>query len=153
LAGGLNLYGFAGGDPVNFSDPFGLSPDCKRNPARCLLQRTLQGAAGGAVLAVATSGPGAPVTVPVGTAGGALFGMAIGTAEVISANADEISEGLHSFARGTRRFIFAVMSALSLQVSEPATPPNPCGDEIRPEQCADTGGQVDTTKTKPPQPQ
>ena len=37
LAGGLNLYGFAGGDPVNFSDPFGLrvcdppdSPACKR---------------------------------------------------------------------------------------------------------------------------
>jgi RHS repeat-associated protein len=24
LAGGLNLYGFGGGDPVNFSDPFGL---------------------------------------------------------------------------------------------------------------------------------
>ncbi|HUE85104.1 MAG TPA: hypothetical protein VMO26_03425, partial [Vicinamibacterales bacterium] len=23
-AGGINLYGFAGGDPVNFSDPFGL---------------------------------------------------------------------------------------------------------------------------------
>ena len=28
LAGGLNLYGFAGGDPVNFSDPFGLFPCC-----------------------------------------------------------------------------------------------------------------------------
>jgi RHS repeat-associated protein len=26
LGGGLNLYGFAGGDPVNFSDPFGLCP-------------------------------------------------------------------------------------------------------------------------------
>lgn len=26
LAGGLNLYGFANGDPVNYSDPFGLSP-------------------------------------------------------------------------------------------------------------------------------
>lgn len=26
LAGGMNLYGFANGDPVNFSDPFGLSP-------------------------------------------------------------------------------------------------------------------------------
>jgi RHS repeat-associated protein len=26
LAGGLNLYGYAGGDPVNFRDPFGL--DC-----------------------------------------------------------------------------------------------------------------------------
>jgi RHS repeat-associated protein len=28
LAGGLNLYGYAGGDPVNFSDPFGLCPWC-----------------------------------------------------------------------------------------------------------------------------
>lgn len=31
LAGGLNLYGYANGDPVNFSDPFGLMacpPDC-----------------------------------------------------------------------------------------------------------------------------
>jgi RHS repeat-associated protein len=26
LAGGLNAYGFAGGDPINFSDPFGLCP-------------------------------------------------------------------------------------------------------------------------------
>jgi RHS repeat-associated protein len=28
LAGGLNLYGYANGDPVNFSDPFGLCPLC-----------------------------------------------------------------------------------------------------------------------------
>jgi RHS repeat-associated protein len=28
LAGGVNLYGFADGDPVNFSDPFGLCPVC-----------------------------------------------------------------------------------------------------------------------------
>jgi hypothetical protein len=27
IAGGLNLYGFAGGDPINFSDPFGLSAE------------------------------------------------------------------------------------------------------------------------------
>ncbi len=26
MAGGLNLYGFAGGDPVNYTDPFGLCP-------------------------------------------------------------------------------------------------------------------------------
>ncbi len=32
LAGGLNLYGFAGGDPINFSDPFGL---CKEEDADC----------------------------------------------------------------------------------------------------------------------
>ena len=28
LAGGVNLYGFANGDPINFSDPFGLCPVC-----------------------------------------------------------------------------------------------------------------------------
>lgn len=28
LAGGMNLYGFANGDAVNFSDPFGLCPPC-----------------------------------------------------------------------------------------------------------------------------
>lgn len=27
IAGGLNVYGFAGGDPINFSDPFGLCPE------------------------------------------------------------------------------------------------------------------------------
>ena len=30
IAGGANVYGFAGGDPVNFADPFGLS-DCKKD--------------------------------------------------------------------------------------------------------------------------
>ena len=41
LAGGLNLYGFAGEDPVNFSDPFGLCGDGKPCPsiARQVLDR------------------------------------------------------------------------------------------------------------------
>jgi len=29
LAGGVNLYGFGGGDPVNYDDPFGLDPCCE----------------------------------------------------------------------------------------------------------------------------
>jgi uncharacterized protein RhaS with RHS repeats len=29
IAGGANVYGFAGGDPVNFGDPFGLCPKCE----------------------------------------------------------------------------------------------------------------------------
>lgn len=31
LAGGLNLYGYANGDPVNNSDPFGLCPEAQRD--------------------------------------------------------------------------------------------------------------------------
>ena len=34
LGGGLNVYGFAGGDPVNYSDPFGL---CTFNKVICKL--------------------------------------------------------------------------------------------------------------------
>jgi RHS repeat-associated protein len=51
LAGGLNLYGFAGGDPVNFSDPFGL---CKNPLGRGLasLQCVLEDAGAGARQAI-----------------------------------------------------------------------------------------------------
>jgi RHS repeat-associated protein len=35
LAGGLNLYGFASGDPVNFADPFGLCPFWKGEGDDC----------------------------------------------------------------------------------------------------------------------
>ena len=35
LAGGLNLYGFASGDPINQSDPFGLCPPADANVADC----------------------------------------------------------------------------------------------------------------------
>ena len=31
LAGGVNQYGYVGGDPVNFSDPFGLCPECEND--------------------------------------------------------------------------------------------------------------------------
>jgi murein DD-endopeptidase MepM/ murein hydrolase activator NlpD len=35
LAGGLNLYGFAGGDPVNFADPFGLCSEEQSKSGGC----------------------------------------------------------------------------------------------------------------------
>jgi RHS repeat-associated protein len=33
IAGGLNTYGFAAGDPVSYSDPFGLKVECKTQAA------------------------------------------------------------------------------------------------------------------------
>ena len=55
----MNLYGFAGGDPVNFSDPFGLDP-CKGSTAwtECLAQAVSDwGAAhGGAAGSIALNG-------------------------------------------------------------------------------------------------
>lgn len=42
LAGGLNQYGYAGGDPINNSDPFGLSSDTTRSPQDTLSRRGQQ---------------------------------------------------------------------------------------------------------------
>jgi len=47
----VNLYGFASGDPINFSDPFGLCPDDK-NP-KCVGKRDLTPQEGEKVLAAA----------------------------------------------------------------------------------------------------
>ena len=68
LAGGVNLYGFAAGDPVNFSDPFGLNPFCPT----CRL--VFAGARGGAIVGGSVAGiPGALVgAILAGTATGVL---------------------------------------------------------------------------------
>ena len=47
LAGGLNLYGFADGDPVNYSDPFGLCPLCLAVAAESLEGAVIGGVTGG----------------------------------------------------------------------------------------------------------
>lgn len=57
LAGGLNLYGFAGGDPVNFSDPFGLCPI--PHPAGPVIRQQLVQITGRAAAAVSQVGPAA----------------------------------------------------------------------------------------------
>jgi RHS repeat-associated protein len=89
LAGGMNLYGFAGGDPVNFSDPMGLCPipadDCPPGYFTALggaigaLVGAFTGGAGGG-LGGAAAGELACAGVPVCGAAGAVAGGAAGRA-------------------------------------------------------------------------
>ena len=84
LAGGLNLYGFAGGDPVNFSDPFGLCP-IEKDGIACAYVRAAQfGAAGLAGGLVYGAVVGTLVVPVVGTlTGGASVGLAAGAAGLL----------------------------------------------------------------------
>jgi len=91
LAGGLNLYGYAGGDPVNYSDPFGLCPEglsgsdlflcnwieAAMTAAGADIGGTF-GAGAGAVVALPTGELVAPLTVAGGAALGAAGGAAVG---------------------------------------------------------------------------
>jgi RHS repeat-associated protein len=86
LAGGINVYGFAAGDPVNYSDPYGLSP-CLLYPKLC---DVVAGAAIGAAIGAATQAArnvanDRPLTEGVGRAaieGGVVGGVLGGVATV-----------------------------------------------------------------------
>jgi RHS repeat-associated protein len=77
--GGLNVYGFAGGDPVNQSDPLGLCPvDFDGIP--CTIARGLEGIAGGFVGGATIGALGGTAVIPgVGTIAGAAGGAAVGS--------------------------------------------------------------------------
>ena len=86
IAGGLNLYGFAEGDPVNYSDPFGL---CTMRQRLChWIEATSMalGSLGGFVVGgggPALTGVGvvaSPFTAAAGGATGAGVGLAAGKA-------------------------------------------------------------------------
>ncbi|MEX0599722.1 MAG: RHS repeat-associated core domain-containing protein, partial [Rhodothermales bacterium] len=85
IAGGLNLYGYANGDPINFSDPFGLDP-CEKSSAwtECLAQKVADwgaqrgGAAGRIALEAAAMLNGGLEATGINAV--ASFGDALGTA-------------------------------------------------------------------------
>ncbi|GAB1344716.1 polymorphic toxin type 50 domain-containing protein [Gemmatimonas sp.] len=83
LGGGLNLYGFANGDPVNYTDPFGLCP----LPQICTAALGAVLGAGGQVLINALSDR--PLSENVGTSAlaGALIGASFGAAAPEAATA------------------------------------------------------------------
>jgi RHS repeat-associated protein len=76
LAGGLNLYGFANGDPVNFSDPFGLCPPENDDYSDCTAGQRLR-LFGRNFLAGLGAMPGDPDTGP-GWLAGARVGVLLG---------------------------------------------------------------------------
>ena len=100
IAGGVNVYGFADGDPVNFADPFGL--DCKNNPngPECQLIRGVSRGvrdkayeAAGNYAGLALSGG---LSRLLGKAAGAVGKwLGGGTAAATGATADEMVEVIH----------------------------------------------------------
>lgn len=114
IAGGLNLYGYANGDPMNFSDPFGLCPipadDCPPGTFAAIgtaFGAVLGGASGGG--AGLFGGPAAPLTVPAGALLGAVKGAAIGGA--LGAYADALVWMSKGEAAEIGRAITEVMGA------------------------------------------
>lgn len=86
IAGGANVYGFAGGDPVNYADPFGLCPgingtlsilDCPPGYLTLIGEMTgaliggVAGGTGGASAGAALCAATVVGTVPCAAAGGA----------------------------------------------------------------------------------
>ncbi|HJP59598.1 MAG TPA: RHS repeat-associated core domain-containing protein, partial [Gemmatimonadaceae bacterium] len=98
IGGGMNAFGFAAGDPVNFSDPLGLCPEdrplCDWIKAMLILAGSdIGGIAGGG--AGLFAGPAAVAAAPAGAYAGMAAGATIGGA------AGELVDRLF-FSRGGR---------------------------------------------------
>ena len=87
FAGGINLYGYVGNDPITYSDPFGLCPEDVTfwQAVGCVVIETstallgsgagfIAGGGAGLLTSAPTGGLAAPLTVPIG----AMMGAAVG---------------------------------------------------------------------------
>jgi hypothetical protein len=123
LAGGLNLYGYADGDPINRSDPFGLCPTCGDEAqefyASIATDSERSGVArasatvGGVISALWTSDTWKSTAAVLTTA--APVGRALGSFKHFG-NADDAA----GFAGGLRPGSFATNSATTIRTGEQA---------------------------------
>jgi RHS repeat-associated protein len=105
LAGGLNAYGFAEGDPLAFSDPYGLSACCQDNPNQRQLALEVE--------AMEYNGTHPKETAALAGLGALAFAGGVGILElgaVSAAAAPEFAEGA-SLAERAREVHSAVSAA------------------------------------------
>ena len=111
LGGGLNAYGFGGGDQVNYGDPFGLCTDPNDQLCRAFVDGMeglgatagfLLGSSTGTVETVASAGLAAPIAVAqtaAATVSGAMLGKAVGE-KLASALFSGTSDGQNASTAG-----------------------------------------------------
>ena len=91
LAGGMNVYGFAGGDPVNFSDPSGLCPkDMGGNGATRTMSDCPEGSAGRRqyISGAVSTAPFSPLDlIPIGALASGVRGLLVGAVEEVAESA------------------------------------------------------------------
>jgi RHS repeat-associated protein len=107
LAGGMNLYGFAGGDPVNFSDPFGLCPPEDSKACPWMHEEGLQSGGWADPIAWLSGGIGAGIErglASVGTKAVASAGARVAANKVAGdAFRDEIASAFESNGYGVAK--------------------------------------------------
>jgi uncharacterized protein RhaS with RHS repeats len=122
LAGGLNLYGYANGDPINNSDPFGLRA-CDP-PGSCVVAGAAVGSTMGAVLGTTVAvgctivsggicAAGAPAIIGGSTL---LFGTLGTGAGAFAENADDIAAAAASFGDRIRRKVHRAIEGVGFIV-------------------------------------
>jgi RHS repeat-associated protein len=175
IAGGLNTYGFANGDPVTYSDPYGLRACEPPTAPKCKALATTESAgwgalAGGSLVAAGVGvcaffsggvcAAAGPAAIPAGAALGATTGALLEEAGV------SLSDGVHSLGEAgidrlrrlgarVRQGVFAGLLGIGFvdgadgSGAIDTTPTNPCGDRVTSEQCKETTTKVDTSSAPP----
>ncbi|MCC6928165.1 MAG: RHS repeat-associated core domain-containing protein [Gemmatimonadaceae bacterium] len=97
LAGGLNLYGYANGDPVNFSDPFGLCPWCVAVAGEVLYGAAVGGITGAIEQVALNKLSGRPTWEGVGET--AAIGAGVGAVTAGAASAGRVFNAVRKAGR------------------------------------------------------